>query len=184
MALMAVQVQASGISATDSSRGWRSEEVTIADVSANIDRVSDEGVLEVLGGYPVALTRAAVQDARDDKLSLFATALATERVRPGSFPSVTVVLRPGPYSTVSGTTLLDGGWASPSEKVDLVFQLEPPGSGPLTIAGSTPTGDGYIDFWHSSAVPNGDYELRTKVTTSTGTVVVSSWVPIVVDNPT
>ena len=136
-------------------------------------------MLGVLGGYPVAVTGTAVHDARADRLSLFDTSLAADQARRGLDPTLlTAVINPASGAVVSGKTLLDGGWAEPHEPVTLVFQLEGGHGAIRTIAGSTATGYGYIDFWHSTDVPDGYYSLRTHVTTSTGRVVVSDWVPI------
>jgi hypothetical protein len=145
-------------------RGWRGEEISIADVTANIPNASDPLIQNTLGAYSPDFLREMAAFAKSDRLSLFATGSAADYSRQGLFPSLLIsVTGPLPGGRMSGTevlgaNVLEAGATPTSARVQ--FHLSGTSQGDAVIATATPTFYGWLARWDSSTVPDGVYRLR------------------------
>jgi hypothetical protein len=180
--LMGIQVQAAKQQSTDNSRAWHDAELTVANVSANIEWAPDVVVADTMGGYAVPLTRHLVAVARADRLSLFGTALAAQEMQQGLDPHLlTHVLRPAAGQHLRGTVTLDASVAS-ARPATVEFQILGGGKGVRTITGATQTLYGYLARWDTATVPNGNYYLRSRTTLPGGVAHVGHWIEVAVEN--
>lgn len=182
-ALMVVQVALGDGPAIQSGEDWHSVELTIADVTANINQAPDSLVAQELGGYPPAFMRQLAVAARSERLSLFATPIYTQDARVGLFPTlVTQVLVPHEGAAVSGRTVLDASVTQIHGMTTLQFRVTGGslhdavvGTGRLTVAG-------WITLWDTTTVANGVYKLQSVLNRTGGPPYASAPVVVIVDN--
>jgi hypothetical protein len=141
-------------------RGWRGEEISIADVTANIGKASDPLVQNTLGGYSPGFLRRMAAFAKSDRLSLFATGSAADYSRQGLFPYLLIsVVLPIPGARLSGTEPL-GANVTATTAARVQFHLSGTSRPDAVIATATQTFYGWLANWDSTTVPDGVYRLR------------------------
>ncbi|HEY5110348.1 MAG TPA: hypothetical protein VII96_12135 [Acidimicrobiales bacterium] len=164
------------------SGGWHAEEVSIANVTANIDQAPDYVVQGSLGGYSPAFIRDMTQFAREQRLSLFGTSSADDQTRIGLAPNfMTTVLRPSSGQVLSGRVLLDAGVVA-RHATDVEFLVTGQGLDQASVAVGSLGRSGYVGRWNTTNVADGTYYLFSQATTAEGTTYTSSPVVITVRN--
>jgi hypothetical protein len=167
-------------------RGWRGEEISVADVTANIGKASDPLIQNTLGAYYPPFLRQMAAFAKSDRLSLFATGAAADYSRRGLFPYLLISLvRPSPGARMSGNEVLDASVLV--AKVNLArthvqFHLSGASRGDTVIATGTPALFGWLARWDSTTVPNGVYRMWAVLQRSGRTDASSAPVIFVVAN--
>ncbi len=164
------------------SGGWHTEQLTIANVTANIDELPDYIVQDNLGGYTPTYMRTMAAYARQAKLSLFATSLAARQERAGPQPQLeATVIFPHDQAHVSGTFFMRAGVLAPGT-TDVEFVLYGQGldNSPIANARYTPTG--WIAKWDTHKVGDGNYYLSVEASTASGRTYQSPDVGVIVDN--
>ena len=109
LGLIGLQVVAGGRAGAADADGWHSDELVIADLTANIQKAPDSLLESYLGsGNPVGYYRTLAGVARSEHLSLFDSSLAAEDRRRGIAASLlTNVVLPADGTTLSGTAVID-----------------------------------------------------------------------------
>ncbi len=163
-------------------RGWRGEEISVADVTANIASASDPLIQNTLGAYSPVFLRQMAAFAKSDRLSLFATGSAADYSRQGLFPSLLIrVVVPSDGGRVSGTKLLVAN-VTATTAARVQFHLSGTLGPDAVIATATQTFEGWLAGWDSTSVPDGVYRLRAVLQRSGRTDASSAPVIFVVAN--
>jgi len=180
--LAVVQPVVSNKNGPADSGAWHSEEMNIANVTANIARAPNYVVQSTLGGYSVPYMRQMAAFARSDHLSLFGTSLASEQAGAGLAASLqTSVLRPAQDATLRGTTTLVAGVLAP-DVTDVQFVVTGEGLNLVAVGTGKPTAHGYAARWNTADVIDGNYYLFSEATTGSGETYTSGAIAITVAN--
>lgn len=164
------------------SGAWHSEEMNIANVTANITRAPNYVVQSTLGGYSVPYMRQMAAFARSDHLSLFGTSLADEQASAGLAATLqTSVLRPAQDATLRGTTTLVAGVLAPGV-TDVEFVVTGEGLDLVAVGTGRPTAHCFTARWNTADVIDGNYYLFSEATTATGETYTSGAIAITVAN--
>lgn len=180
LALMVVQFLLGHQHGTDDDAGWRAQELTVADITANVGRASDFAVADHLGPYSVPELRQLVADARSERLSLFATSLATTEARRGISPPLLDLL-PTAWQRVRGTVEFDAG-VQTGAPVRIVFEVRRDGR-TVAVVPATPTPVGLLGRWDPTGRPIGLYWFHSVATAADGSVTMGDAVPFVLAGP-
>ena len=162
--LMLIQVVSGNEESLPNVRAWRGEELTVANVTVNIDKAPDALVENELGLYPVPFLRQMTAFARSQRLSLFATnavARYTKEGLPSTPPPVTSMLSPKNGATLRGRLWLVASASDISGVTKVDFHLTGGMLHSALIATGTSTRIGWLAGWNSGTVPNGTYKLQT-----------------------
>ncbi len=183
VALLAVPLVVGGRQGLADARGWRSQELTVADITANVDRAPDGVLSGLVSVYrPLGPTRELVRFARTDRLGLFATPLAAAEDRRGLDPGLVVtVLRPVEGQRLSGRVVLDAG-THVAGVTGVQFLLSGGGRDGVPVAAGAATAYGWIAGWDSHQVPDGSYTIRARAHVAGTASWTSAPVDVVVGN--
>lgn len=164
-----------------------SEVQSTADVTANY-RIATPALLtaQVSRGDP-AVTRILVETLETHRLSLFATALASNYRHLGLFPALTAlqtkVVSPTEGTTCRGTSLVVAAASDASGIRTVSFVATGVSGGRRYVLGNgRPTLYGWVILWDTKAVPNGRYELTSLATGPGGRTSRSQPVAVAVAN--
>jgi hypothetical protein len=183
LALMAIQLQLGTSPALADASAWHNQELTIAEVTANIDSASDTLVTRYLGSYPASYMRQMARFAQAQHLSLFDTPLAAEDRRQGLNPDLlTVLLVPADGTIVSGVQVLDASAEVTKGVTAVQFRATGGNLHDAVIGVGRQTLVGWVDHWNTRTVPNGSYTLRSVLVHRAGATTSSDPVNVVVMN--
>ena len=167
-----LQVALGTMNGVTQARDLHNFQVSISDITANIDTAPASLVhLEVLG--TPQWIRHMAHFAQVRHLSLFATSAVASYRAEGLFPSFstvsTRVLSPANGATVSGTTALDAAASSDEPTTKVTFLLLG-GTHPDAVIGTAhATWGGWIYRWNTTTVANGTYKLQSEAYLGDGT---------------
>jgi len=182
LALCAGQAIESNRVGPDDSGGWHSEQITIANVTANIARLPDYVVQDHLGGYAPSYMRSMTAYASQQKLSLFATSLAAQQRQAGLQPLLeATVLYPHDLADLRGTFFMRAGVVAP-DVTDVEFVLYGQGLDNDSVATAKHTPTGWIARWDTHDVGDGAYYLAVQATTSSRRFYQSPYIRVSVHN--
>lgn len=181
--LFGVQVLMGTSTELSDAAAFHNQELTMIDVTANIDRVPDSVISSVLGSYPPSFIRQMASVARSERLSLFDTPLAAEDSRVGLFPSFDVaVIRPPDGSVVSGSVLLDASVAISKSLTAVEFRVTGEGLHGAHVGTGRQTLIGWLDYWDTHTVSNGIYQLVAVLVYHDRATATSNPIELVVRN--
>ena len=181
--IMCVQVTSGDKAAMRNGGGWRSQELDVADVTANIHQAPDSLVESQLGSYPPSYIRPLASFAKSDRLSLFNTPLVTEDVERGIFPSLlTQVIRPEDGTRLSGDELLEARAVPVPGITSVQFQISSSSLASALMITAARTDYGWLAVWKTRSVPNGTYEMRSVLVRAQGPASDSQPIAVVVRN--
>ena len=182
LALSAGQAVESNRVGPADSGGWHSEQVTIANVTVNIAKLPDYVVQDNLGGYAPSYMRAMTAYARQAKLSLFATSLATQQERAGLQPQLeATVIFPHNEAHLKGTFYMRAGVVA-RDVTDVEFVLYGQGLDDASVASGKWTPTGWIARWNTHNVGDGPYYLAVEASTASGLTYTSAYISVDVGN--
>ncbi|HEV3130794.1 MAG TPA: Ig-like domain-containing protein [Acidimicrobiales bacterium] len=162
---------------------WRQRQLGAADVTSNINTVSDSFLQIEVGQYPPALIRQMAAFAKSQHLNLFDTALATQDARQGLFPSLqSTVVRPADGARVSGVTLLAASVNDSAKVTRLQFRITGGSVRNDVIGTGRPTPYGWSLSWDTTTVANGVYTLQSVLEPTGGPQAASVPTYVVVRN--
>jgi Bacterial Ig domain len=141
---------------------WRQRQLAAADVTSNINKVSDTFLQAEVGQYSPVLIRQMAAFAKSQHLNLFDTGLATEDARKGIFPTLqSTVVRPADGATVSRVVALVAYVDDNAKVTRLQFRINGGSLRNVVIGTGTPTPYGWILSWDTSTVADGVYALQS-----------------------
>lgn len=167
-------------------RYWHQREEVMADVTVNLDKVSNSLVDLYLFPGGAAYVRPWERIAAVRRLSLFATAAASSYSREGLFKELSAITTsvnvPAEGATVTGTQNLLAAATSPMGIDRVVFRLSGKGLPETSIAKAVPTYFGWFSLWNTKVVVNGTYQLQCVAYAANGKVADSHHVTVRVRN--
>ncbi len=141
---------------------WRQRQLAAADVTSNINKVSDTFLQAEVGQYPPALIRQMAAFAKSQHLNLFDSALATEDAHKGLFPTLqSTVVRPADGARVSGVALLVASVNDNARVAKLQFRITGGSVRNVVIGTGMPTPYGWSLSWDTTTVADGVYTLQS-----------------------
>jgi hypothetical protein len=167
----------------DNARGFHAEQLTVADITANIDEAPDSLVSGTLSfDKPAPFIRRMTTVLDKQHLSLFGTNLAAEDRSVGLFPDLIVrIVHPTPGTVVHGTTVLGATVAQTRHLDRLEFTVQRGSAQTMTVANGRPI-YGWVGYWATTSTANGVYALRAVLHYAGGRVVTSTPIFVTVDN--
>jgi hypothetical protein len=165
-------------------RNWHHSQSDVADVTANIGAAPDQLVRNFSPYiYSTQQVRRLAAFAAADRLSLFATSLASTDRRSGLFAAVvTRVVRPWNGAVLSGKALLDATAASPVDRTTVQFLVTGDGLHDALVGAGQHSPYGWLASWDTTTVADGTYQLRSAVSYSGGRTVESPTITVVIHN--
>jgi hypothetical protein len=183
--LLVVQVGAATGQGLLFARAWHDQELTMADVEANIDRAPNGLILATLGAYPTSFVRPLARFAQAQHLGLYNSGLYAQDRRSGLASSlVTQVLSPANRAVLSGTKVIwsEAYLSDPHDAVE--FRVSGNGLHGKIVAHTYKFlfNGWFLAEWNTTNVPDGVYQLRSVVVRPHLTPEYSPPVTIQVDN--
>jgi hypothetical protein len=184
-----LQIVFGAINGVTEARELHSDQISISDITANIDKAPDVLIEREVFQTPKWI-RSMAHVAQARHLSLFATSAAATFNREGLFPAFselsTYVLLPANGATLSGTAVLDAVVTGDEPPTKVTFHLTG-GSYPDNVIGTgratlTPTLAGWVYRWDTSSVANGTYMLRSEAYAGNGKHSYSRAITVTVRN--
>ena len=163
-------------------RNWLHTQSKVADVTANINAAPDQ-LVQTFSPYVYSTeeVRRLAAFASADRLSLFATSLASTDRRSGLFAGVvTKVVRPSNGAVLSGKALLDATTASTTNVTTVQFRVTGHGLHDALVATGQRSPYGWLASWDTTTVADGTYQLRSAVSYADGKTVESPSITVVV----
>jgi hypothetical protein len=163
LVLMVIQFTVGFGAGLADANGWHGQELTVADVTANIDQATDGVVSGQLGQYPPSYIRPLAAFARAQHLSLFDTPLAPQLADEGLYPSLlTAVVYPKAWSVLSGSQFLDA--FANTQGISSVEIRATGGTLDQRVVAKAQRHDyGWVVRWDTTRTANGIYSLQSVV---------------------
>jgi hypothetical protein len=171
----------------DFGRYWHQREEVMADVTVNLDKVSNHTLDTYVFPGGAQYVRSGAQIAAKRHLSLFATGAVSHYSKEGLFKELTAVqvrvVKPSANATLSGTQDFYAAASSPIGLTKVQFRLTGGALHGVTIATGGPLFYGWVARWNSKSVANGRYSLQCVAYAYNGKVTDSPGVVVTVKNP-
>jgi hypothetical protein len=163
--LFVLQVLLGFTNGLNEGRAWHQSQSDVADVTANIDAAPDQAVRTFSPyAYSTEEVRRLAAFASADRLSLFATSLASTDRRSGLIAEATTrVVRPSNGAVLSGKALLDATAASTTDIATVQFVVTGHGLHDAIVATGQPSPYGWLASWDTATVADGTYQLHSAV---------------------
>ena len=171
----------------DFGRYWHQREEVIADVTVNLDKVSNHIVDTYVFPGGAQYVRREAHIASNLHLSLFATSAVSHYSKEGLFKELTAVrahvLKPSANATLSGTEDFYASATSPIGITKVQFRLTGGKLHRVRIATGAQLFYGWVARWNTKSVANGRYSLQCVAYTYGGKATDSPGIVVTVKNP-
>ncbi len=134
---------------------WKTQRLAGNQVAVNIDDAPSPLISQLLGSYPTAFTKAMVAEAKQQRLSIFATPVAGDDFQKG----FVLMVVPTTDSVLHGTEPLDVAVSKPPLRGPVSFVTQPYGAQPRVIGQAQDSAYGWVATWNTLTVPDGHYKL-------------------------
>ena len=166
--------------------GLHQYQMTLADITANINKAPDSLVEMEVPYVSPAWIRKEAQFAETDHLSLFATAAAATYRKEGLPPAFSILrtkmIIPANGAKLSGTVALDAGSGDDVPVTKVTFHITGGSQTDELIGTATATFEGWVSRWNTTSVANGTYTLRSEAYIASGKHSYSPAITITVRN--
>jgi hypothetical protein len=171
----------------DFGRYWHQREEVMADVTVNLDKVSDQTVDAYVAPGGAQYVRPGARIASNLHLSLFATSAVSHYSKVGLFKELTAVrarvVKPSADATLSGTEVFYAAATSQIGITKVQFRLTGGTLHGVQIATGALLFYGWVARWNSMSVANGRYSLQCVAYAYNGKVTDSPGIVVTVKNP-
>lgn len=172
------------------------QQTGVAVAIAHVDRIPDPILQKAVAGPQVSpgVIRADARIMKHHHLSFFESqevVAAYEREanaeeKAGRFrytpPPTTAIVRPVAGQVLHGDVLIDGLVRSGVKASQVQFHLRGPAMPDTVIGTASRTAWGWMFRWHTTAVPNGDYQVQSVTLVGQGRMLASAPVSVRVEN--
>jgi hypothetical protein len=159
-------------------QSWRTQRLEGNQVAVRINDAPSPLITQLLGQYTTLFTKQMVAEARQQRLSVFATSAAAADAKSG----YVLMVEPPSESVLSGRSALDVAVTKPPLNGPVSFFAEPSGAPPREIAEATETPYGWIGSWNTRTAPNGPCSLWATARNPRGDTKVSPPVLVFIQN--
>jgi hypothetical protein len=157
---------------------WKTQRLEGNQVAVRVNDAPSPLIAQLLGGYEPSFTKQLLAEAKQERLSLFATSAATADAAAG----FVLMVVPAPESVISGRSILDVAVTDPPLKGPVSFFAEPSGGPARMIAVATDSGYGWYTQWNTRTVPNGPCSIWATATNPGGSTKVGPSILVYVQN--